>query len=162
MLTALTGILSAVPAFFGGTAFRVVWGELSSWFTAKQDHQHEMERMRLQDQLDANQHARNLESIKVQADLKVQVIRVKAEADLDKIDAETFGKGASALNQSTGFKFIDAWKSAIQAALATEIMVLLALHYHRANWTLDERGWELAGAVLGLFLADRLLFRRSK
>lgn len=162
MLTALTGILSAIPTFFGGSALRVIWGEASSWFTARQDHQHEMERMRLQGELDAAQHARNLEAIKVQADLKVQVIRVQAEADLTKIDAETFGKGVSSLNQSTGFKFIDAWKSAIQAALATEIMALLALHYHRSGWVLDERGWELAGAVLGLFLADRLLFRRGK
>ena len=162
MLTALAGIFSAIPTLLGGATFRALWGEVSSWITAKQDHQQEMDRMRLQDQLDANQHARNLESIKVQADLGVQIIRVQAEADVTRIDAETFGKGVTSLSQSTGFKFVDAWKSSIQAALATEIMVLLALHYHRANWTLDERGWELAGAVLGLFLADRLLFRRGK
>jgi hypothetical protein len=41
-------------------------------------------------------------------------------------------------------------------------MSLVALHFYRHNWTLDEQGWALVGAALGIFVADRTLFKRGK
>lgn len=155
-------ILSTLISFLGGSAFRMVWGEVSAWMTAKQEQANEVERMRLQGELDAATHSRNLESLRLQHDLGIKEVVVKSEADLEKLAAETFGDAVKGLSTQTGFWLIDAWKSAIQPALATLMMVLIALHYSRVNWVLDDRGWELAGAALGLFLADRLLFRRGK
>lgn len=155
-------MFSSIITFLGGSAFRMLWGELSSWLTARQAHAQEIERLKLQAELDAAQHARNLEAIKVQADLGVQTIRVQGEADLSRIDAESFGRGVEALGKPSGIGWVDAWKSLIQPLLATAMLALVALHYHGTGWKLDERGWELAGAVFGLFLADRMLFRRGK
>ena len=45
-------MISALLSFFGGTAFRMIWGELSAWLNKRQDHQHEIERLRLQADLD--------------------------------------------------------------------------------------------------------------
>ena len=56
-------MLSALLSFFGGTAFRMLWGEVSAYLNKKQDHAFEIERMRLQEQFDAAQHARNLEAL---------------------------------------------------------------------------------------------------
>lgn len=162
ILSTIAGVVAGIPTFFGGAAFRIVWGELSSWWTARQDHKFEIERADQQEKFAAAQHARNLEAMRVQKDLGVEVIRVQSETDLALLEGQTFDKAVGGLTQSTGFKFIDAWKSSIQAALATEMMLLIALHYKRQGWIMDANAWELAGAVLGLFLADRYLFRRSK
>lgn len=154
--------MGALVSFLGGSVFRMIWGEVSAWFTAKQEHAHEMDRMELQGRLDAAQHERSQEAIKLQAELGVQTIRVQGEVDLDKIDAESFGKGVELTGKSTGVKFIDAWNAGIRAALATECMVLISLFYYQNDWKLDANGWELAGAALGIFIADRQLFRRGK
>ncbi|HEY8606639.1 MAG TPA: hypothetical protein VIM12_05935 [Noviherbaspirillum sp.] len=154
--------MSALISFLSGSVFRMIWGELSSAWTAYQDHKHEMERMRFQAEQDDKQHARNLEAIQVQHQLGVETIRVQGEVDLTKIDAEIFGTGVELTGKTTGFKWVDAWNSAVRAALATECMVLISLHYYRKEWVLDAAGWELAGAALGIFVADRTLFRRGK
>jgi hypothetical protein len=154
--------MGALFSFLGGSVFRMLWGEISSWWTAKQEHAHEMERMELQERLDAAAHGRNLEAIKLQADLGVQTIRVQGEVDLAKIDAETFRTGVEVAGKTTGITWVDAWNSAIRAALATECMLLISLYYYQNGWKLDANGWELAGAALGIFIADRHLFRRGK
>jgi len=155
-------MLSWVLNFFGGAAFRMIWGEVSSFINAKREHDEEMARMRLQAEMDDAAHKRQMESIRLQHDLGVQTIRVQSEADLDKLAALTFDKGVEQLGQSTGFRWIDAWKSSIQAALATEMMIMIFIHYKNLGWKMDDRAWELAGAALGVFVADRLLFRRGK
>jgi len=155
-------IISTLLSFFGGTAFRMVWGEISSWITARQDHKFEIERMQAQEAINAADHSRNLEAMKVQAELKIEVITQQGDVDISKIDAESFGRGVEGLSKLSGFKPVDAWKASIQPALATMIMFLLVKHYAKAGWVMDEHGWELAGGVLGLFIADRMLFRRGK
>lgn len=158
----LFALAKGVMGFLGGTTFRMVWGEISSMLTARQEHKHELERMRLQGDLDAAAHERNLAAQRLQADLGIKVIQVQSEADLGKLEAEAFKAGVEGLSKSSGFNLIDAWKSAIQPALATMMMAMLAMHYHSKGWVLDDKGWELTGAILGLFVADRLLFRRGK
>lgn len=162
-------MFSTLFSFLGGSVFRMLWGEVAALLEARQarkqaqiDHGHEIERMKLQDQLDQNAHDRSLEAQRLQADLGVQTIRVKGEADLSLIDAETFGKGVELTGKTTGIRWVDAWNAAIRAALATECMMLVLLHYHRTGWALDDKGWELVGAALGIFVADRVLFRRGK
>lgn len=162
-------MLSGLLSFLSGSVFRMVWGEIAALLEGAQarkqlrlDHEHEVERMRLQGELDAAAHARNLEAQRLQAELNIQVVRVKSDADLALADAATFGKGVEATQQSTGIKWIDAWNASIRAALATECMLLIGLYYYRLDWKLDDKGWELAGAALGIFVADRVLFRRGK
>lgn len=155
-------MFSALLSFLGGSVFRMIWGELSAAWTKAQDHKYELAMLEIQGKLEAEKHARELESIRLQADLKVEVIRVQGEARALELDLQTFAKGVELTSTSTGFKLVDAWNASIRAALATGVMVLIGLHYWRAGWVLDVRGWELAGAILGLYTADRMLFRRGK
>lgn len=155
-------MFGALFSFLGGSVFRMIWGEVSSAWTKYQDHKHELELLKIQSDIDAARHARELESIKVQAELGVQAIRVQGEARALELDLENFGKGVELTGAVTGFKWVDAWNASIRAALATEMMVLVTLHYYGLGWKLDGNGWELAGAILGLYTADRMLFRRGK
>lgn len=155
-------MLTTLLSFLGGSVFRMLWGEISAWLTARQDHRHEIERMRLQAELDAAQHERQQAAVRLHHDLGVETIRVQSAADLALHDAQAFGAAVELTSQASGVSWVDAWAAAVRPALATMCVALVVLHFARAGWALDERGWELVGAVLGLYVADRALFRRGK
>jgi hypothetical protein len=155
-------MFSAVLSFLGGSVFRMIWGEVSAFMTARQDHRHELDRLRLQGELDAAAHVRQLESMKAQHDMGVELIRVQSDADLGKIDAEIFGRAVTMTGQLTGFAFVDVWNGIIRPALATVCTALIVLNFYRSDWALDEQGWSLVGAALGVYVADRTLFKRGK
>jgi hypothetical protein len=140
----------------------MIWGEVSAWMTARQEHSHELERLRVQGELDAAAHVRQLEAIKTQHEMGVELIRVQADADLSRIDADIFGQAVALTGKQTGYALVDVWNGIIRPALATMCMALVALHFWRHDWTLDEQGWALVGASLGIFVADRTLFKRNK
>lgn len=155
-------MFSAFLSFLGGSAFRMIWGEISHWLTARQEHANEIERMKLQDQLDAAQHARNLEAIKVQADLGVKTIQVQSEADLSKIEAGAWGSLVESTTKPIGIKFIDTWNGAIRPFLATVAIVMVMGEIVQHGFALTEWDRELFGAILGIFVADRSLAKRGK
>ncbi len=154
-------MISALISFLGGSVFRMLWGEVSTWITARQDHRHEVERMRLQGELDAAAHARNQDSIRLQAELGVQTIRVQAEADVDRIEVDGWLSAVKSTGAPTGVWLVDLWNGVIRPAVATWSVVMISGHYARW-WTLDDNGWSVCGAALGIYLADRALFKRGK
>lgn len=155
-------MIAALISFFGGSVFRMIWGEFSSFWTTRQDHRHEIERLRLQGELDAAQHTRQLASIAQQAGLGIKVVEARSQAVQDLADAQVFADVAAFTGKPTGYALVDIWNGLIRPALATECMLLWSLHLYRHNWTLDEQGWSLVGAALGIFVADRSLLKRGK
>ena len=161
--------MGGLISLLGGGALRAIWGEISALLgawqerkKAEQDHAQEIERLKLQAEADAAQHARNLEAQRLQAELGIKTIGVQADAERDREAASIFDKAVELTGKPTGFGIIDAWNAAIRPLLATEMIVLISLYYHRQGGVLDERGWELAGGVLGIYIADRILFKRAK
>lgn len=155
-------MLSALFSFLGGSAFRMLWGEVSAYFTRKQEHAQEVERMRLQAEIDAAQHARNLESIKLQADLGVRDIQVRSAAALDSIEATAWAGLVDSTTKLTGLKIIDYWNQSIRPLLATLAIIAVIMQIRAHGWTLGEWDKELIGAILGIFVADRSLAKRGK
>ena len=155
-------MLATLISFFGGTAFRMLWGEVTAMWNKAQDHKHEIERMRLQAELDAAQHERNLKAIELQAALQVKVIEVAARGEVDKTEALAWMEAVRSVGAKSGIWLVDLWNGVIRPALATMCAALVVLHYYRAGWVLDEQGWSLVGAVLGIYVADRALFKRGK
>lgn len=154
-------MITTLISFFGGSVFRMLWGEISTYVTAKQDHRFEIDRMTLQGTLDAAQHARNQAAIQLQADLGVKTIHVQAEADLGRLDAAAFGIGVELTGKPSGNWFIDAWNGAIRPGLATtSIALVVASEFALIN--MSENAWALAGSALGIYVADRTLFKRGK
>jgi hypothetical protein len=155
-------MIATLLSFLGGNAFRLIWGEVSAAWTKYQDHKHELALMQVQAQMEAARHAQNLEAIRVQAELGVKTIQVQAEADIGRLDAEAFSRGVELTGTPSGIGWVDAWNGAIRPALATLCMALWALHMWRAGGTLDDQGWALLGAALGIYVADRTLTKRGK
>lgn len=154
-------MFSALFSFLGGSVFRMVWGELSAWLTKRQDHNHELDRMHLQADLDAAQHSRNMESIRVQAELGVKTIAVQAEADIGKLEVEGWVAAVKATTIVTGIKFVDGWNATIRPGVATWAVLMITASEFK--WIiLSEFAASVASAALGIYLADRNLMKRGK
>lgn len=154
-------MLSALLSFLGGTAFRMIWGEVSAFFTAKQEHKQEVERMRLQAELAAQQHAREMESIKVQADLGIKLVRVQAEADVSRLETEGWLEAVKAVGRPIGIRWVDAWNAVIRPGVATWSVVMLSVSEFGA-FEISATTESVCFAALGIYLADRTLGKRGK
>lgn len=162
-------IASAIFSFLGGSAFRMVWGEVAAWFTAKQDHSYEIERLRLQGELDAAQHARNQEAIRLQAELGVKTIQVQAEADvariaadIERVESEGWASAVANATKLTGIKVVDIWNGIIRPLAATIALVLWVKALNTHGWTMTDWDKELVGVIMGFFFASRELNKRGK
>lgn len=154
----ITGLLS----FLGGNVFRLIFGEIIAFLNKKQDHAQEVERMQLQAQLDAAQHARNLEAITVQAQLGVKTIQVQAEAAIGQIEAEGWLSAVNATSKIIGVAWIDGWNAVIRPGVATWSVLMMTLGELGAIAHLSENTIAVCGVALGIYLADRSLFKRGK
>lgn len=155
-------MFSALISFLGGNAFRMLFGEVTAFLSKTQDHKLEMERLRLQAEIDAAQHARNLEAIRVQNDLGVKVIEVQRDADLDRIDASAWAQAVADVGKQTGIKFLDYWNGAVRPLLATLAILVVVAQIASNGFVLSDWDRELVGAILGIYVADRSLSRRGK
>lgn len=153
--------MSGLISFLGGSVFRMIWGEVAAWFTARQDHHFELDRLRLQAECDAAQHARNLEALRVQADLGVKTIQVQAEADLARVDAEAFRDVVQATGRAIGVPWVDAWNAMIRPGVATWAVVMLTTS-EAGLVTLTALTADVCCCALGIYLADRSLGKRGK
>jgi hypothetical protein len=155
-------MFSALISFFGGSVFRMIWGEVSSWATAKQNHDHEIERLQLQFEFEGQQHARNLESIKLQNELGVKVIQVQRDSDMDRLEGEAWTGLVDSTTKLSGITFLDVWNGAIRPLLATLAISVVIAEIVRNGFTLSDWDRELVGAILGIYVADCSLLKRGK
>ncbi len=153
-----TGLVS----FLGGSAFRMIWGEASAWFTAKQEHAFEIERIEAQEKIDAAQHLRNQEAIKLQSELGIKTIESQLSVDLSKIEASAWSNAVDAVGKTSGIVFVDVWNGVIRPLLATLSIIVIVFEIARNGFVLSDWDKELVGAILGLYVADRSLIHRGK
>lgn len=154
--------MGALFAFLGGSAFRLIFGEISHWITSRQEHKYEIERLELQGRLDAAQHERNLAAIKLQAEQQVKVIEVQGKVDVEKLDVGAWAEAVAAVGRSTGIKFLDTWNGSIRPALATVALAMVVFQFIQHGFTLTDWDRELVGGILGIYVADRQLAKRGK
>lgn len=153
-------MFSALFSFLGGSAFRAIWGEVSEYFKARQDHRYEIERLRLQGEMDAAQHSRNLEAIKVQADMGVKVIEVQGEMDVARIEADAWSGLVKESVKPTGLALVDTWNGVIRPLCATIAVMLWVVALGHQGFAMGEWDRELVGAILGFFFASRVLAKK--
>jgi hypothetical protein len=154
--------MGAIISFLGGSAFRAVWGEVSTWLNNRQAHAQEMERMKLQSQLDVAKSAQQLEAIKTQAALQIQTVQVQSQAAIDQSDAEAFKAAVAAAETKTGVAWVDAWNGSIRPAFATVALILWICALASRSFALIAWDLDLIGSVAGFFFADRSLRNRGK
>lgn len=158
--------MGAVLSFITGSAFRMIWGEVSSWLNARQEHKHEIERMRLQGELDSKQHERNLAAQKQQAELGYKTIAVQADAEVSRIETEAWRGAIERMQQPTGVTWIDGWNGTIRPSYATGSLILWLWYefsHMAANaWVISAFSLDLIAIVIGFYFADRSLKKRGK
>jgi len=154
-------MMSALLSFLGGSAFRMIWGEVSIWLTKKQDHRHEMEMMQLQADLDARRHAMQLDAIREQAKAGVQVIEAQREAAVDEIETNAWLEAVRATARPVGVAWVDAWNAVIRPGGATWALAMLTLDAFDVA-SVNATTEAVCFAFLGLFVADRALGKKGK
>ena len=154
-------MLSAILSFLGGSVFRMLWGEISAWLTAKQGHAHEIERMRLQMEVDAAAFERNQAGLKLQSELQIKTIAVQSEAAVATIEATGWLEAVKATAIITGIRWVDGWNASIRPGVATWSVLMLTAEA-AGTLKLNEGCASVCFAALGLYLADRSLQKRGK
>jgi len=149
-------MITALMTFLGGATVRLFLGHLFDFITKWQDQKNELARLTLQGQLDAAQHTRNLEAIKVQADLGVKVIEAQTEAHVTQAEADAFIEAVRATGQRTGIMWVDLWNGIVRPLLASMCIVLWVAKIVGAGFVLDEWDRELMGMALGVFVGGRI------
>lgn len=167
VLTAILSFLGGpVMSFFGGAAFRMIWGELSSWWTKRQDHAQEIERMKLQGSLDAAQHERNLAAQRLQHELGLQVIEAQTVGAVTQREAEGFLEAVRATTIKVGVAWIDGWNALMRPAIATWGVAMLTVQELSGMFghavTLGTVTENVACGAIGIFIAARDLQKRGK
>ena len=154
-------MISAVLSFLGGSVFRMIWGEVSSWVNKKLEHAQEMDRMRLQADLDERAHQRRMESVRFEAEQQVKIIHVQAEATVGQLEAEGWLEAVKATGRKVGVAWVDAWNAGIRPGLATWGIIMLTLEAF-ALAQITEGTASVIFAALGIFVADRTLGKKGK
>jgi hypothetical protein len=154
--------MSAILTFLLGGGFRAIWGEISTWINAKQEHEQELARMKLQADLDSAKASQQLEAMKTQSALGIQLAQVTAQTALDQSDADTFNSAIKLANASSGVRWVDAWNGTIRPAFATVVLILWVGSLIVRHGVLNDWDTSLMGSVAGFFFADRALRTRGK
>lgn len=154
--------MGAILSFLGGSAFRMIWGEVSAYFTRRQEHAQELDRMRLQSDLERDRHTRDMDRIRLQADLKVQEVKVIGDVAIQQTEATAFVEAIKAAGKPIGIFFVDAWNGSIRPCMATVALAMWILALYRAGFIPTEWDRELIAGILGFYIADRTLAKRGK
>jgi hypothetical protein len=154
--------MGALISFLGGSVFRMIWGEVSSAWTKHQDHKQEIEATRLQAELEAARHTRELERLRVVSDLGIKEIEVRSDAEIEAKDADAFIAAMSTVNRKTGIDWVDAWNGSIRPAAATTALLLWWFCLYQNGFQLTEWDKELVGVILGFYFAHRVFASRAK
>lgn len=155
-------MLSAVISFLGGSAFRMIWGEVSAYLNKRQEHRYELDRMRLQNELEDKAHVRTLENLRLQNELGVKMVEVQRDAEIMKMEADAWAELAKSTTKKTGIWLVDAWNASIRPFLATMAIVVVVIEVCTLNGVLNNWHRDLVSVILGIYVADRSLLKRGK
>lgn len=150
-------MISALFSFFGGTAFRWIFGEVLSFLKAKQEHEHEMALIRLNLDVEKARAELRKAEIAAAADAGVKVIEAQAEAASQVTMDQAWLSAVQGIDKPSGITWIDGFNKFIRPELAQVSIFLLAGH---AIWPdvvrLEGIVLEVICGVLGLFIGGRI------
>lgn len=167
ILTLAAGLISGpVAAFFGGGAFRLILGEVSAWWTKRQDHKHEIERMREQRLLDDAAHARTTSMLTLQHQFGLKMIEAQTQQKVESTEIDGWLETIKNTAIKVGVAWIDGWNAVMRPAIATWGIVMLtiqeAARLFGATFVLSDITLNVACGAIGIFIASRDLQKRGK
>lgn len=154
--------MSALLSFLGGSAFRMIWGEVSAFITAKQSHRQELERLSLQDRIDTAAHARNIESLKIQSELGIKTIEAQRDSIISQSEVDAWAESVKSVGRKTGNKWVDIANGFVRPILAYLSIIMVVASVIANGWILTALAADVVCAILGIYVADRSLQKRGK
>lgn len=154
--------MSAILSFLGGSAFRYVFGEISTWLSKRQDHAHELERMKLQSELEDKAHQRTQDNIRLQHQLGVQMVEVQSVADQELRAADAFTEAVKTAFKPIGIYWVDCWNAIIRPQFAQMALILWFVKVAGQGFIMDDFDRELVCGILGFFIVDRHLGKKGR
>jgi hypothetical protein len=110
--------MTAILSFLGSAVFRWLLEKVFNIVERKQDHGQELERIKVQAEVDAAQHLRNLEMLEVQSRLKLDLVKEEHRGAFDAAEGEAFIESIKSAKPS-GIAWLDAWNGAIRPLVST-------------------------------------------
>lgn len=155
--------MSGIISFIGGTAFRWLFGELLGFLKARDEHRAEVERMKLQHDLDRDKHEWQQQAMAAAAAQGIKVIEAQREAHTAAVADDAFLAAIQGVNAaSTRADWIGAWNACIRPFLATvAILLLVGQALAPSVVVLSALVLDLICAVLGVFVGERIRARNQ-
>lgn len=158
--------MGALLNFLGGAAFRAVWSGIANYFDKRQEHKYEIQRTVLQGRLAAEEHARNLAGIRLQAELGIKTVQVQSDAAVNEIEADAWRQAVAKATQPTGIKLVDILNGLVRPAFAIVALVLWCTYEFRhmalTGWVISAWSLDIIASIIGFWYADRSIRNRSK
>ena len=161
-------LLTGAASMLSGGVFRSVLGVATDYIGKAQGHKHEIELLKLSETNAATAAVREIDQIKLQADLGMKQISIVGEIDREKrlfdIEeraAEAFSITQTGAARSTGIRWVDAGNASMRMSFFYISLVLWILNELGLR-DLSANGWVLVGSVFGFVLADRHLLKSGK
>lgn len=147
-------MLTALISFLGSAFFRAAFERVFAWLEKKQDHEQEMERMRLQFSLDERRAQLQLAGKQVEWDAQQEVTALKALAAAQASEAV-----------QTGVAWVDTFRAVIRPGAASILIlfyvVARGVEMYAANtFGMTEFDMSLIAAVFGFYFTDRTISKR--
>lgn len=155
--------MSGIISFIGGTAFRWLFGEIIGFFKARDEHRAEVERMKLQHDLDRDKHEWQQQAIKTAADAGIKLVEAQREAHTAAVADDAFLAAIQGVNTASArADWIGAWNACIRPFLATvAILLLVGQALAPTVVVLSALVLDLICAVLGVFVGERIRARNQ-
>ena len=153
--------MTAIISFLGSAVFRWLLEKVFSIVERKQDHEQELQSIKLQAEVDAAQHLRNLEMLRIQADLKLDLIKEETRGECEAAE----GAAVVELTKSakpTGILWLDGWNGAIRPFVSTVCVALWFMSLLNRDFALQEFDLALIGSVIGWHFGTRSLMPGKK
>lgn len=153
--------MTALISFLGSAVFRWLLEKLFSLAERKQDHSQEVARIRIQAEVDAAQHLRNLEMLKLQSDLKLDLLQEEVRGASEASAGEAFITSIQSV-KPTGVAFVDGWNGIIRPLVSTVCIGLWVMIMITNNFIPNEFDLAIIWAVIGWHFGTRSLLPGKK
>jgi hypothetical protein len=153
--------MTAILSFLGSAVFRWLLEKVFSVVERKQDHEQEMASIKLQAEVDAANHIRNLEMLEIQSRLKLDLIKEETRGAFEAAEGAAFVESIRNA-KATGIRWLDGWNGAIRPFVSTVCVMLWFMSLVNRDFSLQEFDLALIGSVIGWHFGTRSLMPGKK
>lgn len=153
--------MTAILSFLGSAVFRWLLEKVFAVVERKQDHEQEMASIKLQAEVDAANHIRNLEILEIQSRLKLDLIKEETRGAFEAAEGAAFVESIRNA-KATGIRWLDGWNGAIRPFVSTVCVMLWFMSLVNRDFALQEFDLALIGSVIGWHFGTRSLMPGKK